>query len=100
MSADRLQIRREGSAILLAVKVVPGASRTRILGVLGGALRVAIAAPPHRGQANRALLRFLAEVLGVSASRVSIIQGHGSARKTIRFQDLSESHLFSKLHQA
>ena len=34
-------------AVLLPVKVVPGASRTKIVGPLAGRLKIAVAAPPE-----------------------------------------------------
>ena len=46
-----------------AIKVVPGASRDRIVGVLGSALKVAVSKPPQGGAANRAVVELLAEAL-------------------------------------
>ena len=50
------------------MKVVPGASRTRLAGQLGDALKVAVAAPPEAGKANAALIELLAQVFAVEAS--------------------------------
>jgi hypothetical protein len=66
----------------LAIKVVPGASRTEIAGVLGKRLKVRVAAPAEGGKANRALLRLLVEWLGVRD--VEIVAGESSAEKTVR----------------
>jgi uncharacterized protein (TIGR00251 family) len=71
----------------LAIKVVPGASRTEIAGPLGNRLKVRIAAPPQGGKANRALVQVLSEWLGVSD--VEIVAGHSSAEKTVRVFGLS-----------
>ena len=49
----------------LSVKVVPGASRDRVAGMLGDALKVQVSAPPEAGKANKAVLRVLAEFLNV-----------------------------------
>ena len=65
------------------MKVVPGASRTRTLGVWNGALRVAVSAPAEGGKANAALVRYLAEMLGVSRSAVEVASGHGSPVKRV-----------------
>jgi uncharacterized protein (TIGR00251 family) len=66
----------------LAIKVVPGASRTEIAGVLGKRLKVRVAAPAEGGKANRALVRLLGEWLGVRD--VEIVAGESSAEKTVR----------------
>jgi uncharacterized protein len=73
--------------IELAIKVVPGASRSAIAGVLGDRLKVRVAAPAEGGKANRALVRLLAEWLGVR--EVEIIAGGSSAEKTVRVTGLS-----------
>jgi uncharacterized protein (TIGR00251 family) len=71
----------------LAIKVVPGASRTEIAGPLGDRLKVRVAAPPEGGKANQAVVKLLQEWLG--ASDVEIIAGSGSAHKTVRIRGIS-----------
>ena len=51
-----------------------------------GQLLVRLKAKPVEGAANRALLRFLAEALGVAASRVEILRGEGRRSKTVRIR--------------
>jgi uncharacterized protein (TIGR00251 family) len=72
-----------GGAVLVPVKVVPGASRSRVVGPLGDRLKVAVAAPPERGAANEEVERLLAERLGVPASSVRVVSGHADPRKTV-----------------
>jgi hypothetical protein len=66
----------------LDVKVVPGASRSEIVGLLGNRLKVRIAAPAEGGKANRALVKLLRESL--STREVEIVAGHSRAEKTVR----------------
>ena len=68
----------------LRVKVVPGASRTRIAGVWDGALRVQIAAPPEAGKANRELLKYLARVLGCKLAELHLVGGQTRPLKRVR----------------
>ncbi len=69
--------------IEILVKVVPGASRDRIAGELGDALKIQVSAPPEKGKANAAVATLLARALGVHAKDVSIIRGTTSPRKTL-----------------
>lgn len=59
----------------LAVQVAPRAAANRVLGPYRGALKVALTAPPVEGAANAALLAFLAEVLAVPRSRLTLVSG-------------------------
>ena len=68
---------------LLHLKVVPGASRSRVVGVHGERLRVQIAAPPEKGRANKELCALLARSLGVRRSDVTVVRGASSPRKTV-----------------
>lgn len=78
---------RRGSAI--AVRVTPRASRNQIVGVLNdGTIKVRIAAAPSDGEANAALMNFLAEVLGVPKSRVEIVAGQTGRDKLISILDM------------
>lgn len=49
----------------------------------GEALKVRVAAPPVDGAANAELLRFLADLLGVSRARVQIVSGATARRKSV-----------------
>jgi uncharacterized protein len=68
--------------IELSVKVVPGASRSELAGVLGNRLKIRVAAPAEGGKANRAVVDLLKQWLG--AAEVEIVAGHRAAAKTVR----------------
>ena len=73
--------RRLAAGWEIRVKVVPGASRSRIAGVLGDRLKIQVAAPPEGGKANRAVAEVLAEWLGVAKSEVELVSGAGQPTK-------------------
>src|SRR5512140_1923535 len=76
-----------GSAI--AVRVTPRASRNKIVEMLeDGTIKVHIAAPPVDGEANEALIRFLADVLNVPKSRLEIVAGISGRDKLISVLDM------------
>lgn len=70
--------------IEMRVKVVPGATRDRIVGPHGDALKVQVSAPPERGKANAAVIRLIAGRLGVAPKCVSVVRGAASPNKVIR----------------
>jgi uncharacterized protein (TIGR00251 family) len=69
--------------LLFTVRVVPRASRSEIVGVQDGALRVRLAAPPVDGAANEELIRILARALKVSRTSVAITAGQTSRLKRV-----------------
>jgi hypothetical protein len=69
--------------VRLPVKVVPKASRDRVVGWIGGRLKVAVTAAPERGRANQALVRILADALGVAPGGVRIVSGQSAPLKTV-----------------
>ena len=69
--------------VVVAVKAVPRASATGAAGLQDGALRVRIAAPPHRGRSNAALCAYLAACAGVRPRAVRVRRGSGGARKLV-----------------
>ena len=69
--------------LIFKVRVVPGASRSDLVGEHDGALRIRIAAPPVDGAANDELVRLLARVFEVPRSAVAITGGHASKLKTV-----------------
>jgi hypothetical protein len=86
-----IEIRTTPTGVEFAVKVVPGASRSRVAGVWNGALRVQVSAPPEGGRANRELIRLLAAALGVKRADVALVSGATQPRKRIALRGLSEA---------
>jgi len=84
-----LRITLEPDAVLLSVKVVSGAARTRYCGEWDGRARIAVAAPPEKGKANQAVITFLAEMLDVKRKSVSVVSGHATPLKTIRIEGVT-----------
>jgi len=66
-------------SVTVAVRVKPGASRTKVGGrhdgSLGPALVIAVTAPPVDGRATEAVRRALADALGVRPSAVTLRSG-------------------------
>ncbi len=67
----------------MRVKVVPGASRSKVVGMLGDRLKLAVAEPPEGGKANKAVCRLIAEALGVPARDVVVSVGISNPQKTL-----------------
>lgn len=68
---------------LLTLHIQPGAKHTAVVGLHGDALKIRLAAPPVDGKANEALLRFVAETLGIPRSAVELKSGQTSRRKVL-----------------
>jgi len=79
-----LNIQKIDDGVIFKIKVQPGAAKNEIVGVQGDVLRIKINAPPVKGKANRALIDFLAEKLGVKKSEIEILSGHTSKIKKIK----------------
>jgi len=81
----------------LKVKVVPGASRTEVVGWLGAALKVRVAAPPEGGKANREVVELLAARVGLPLAAVTVVSGQSSPAKVLAFRGLDETTLRARL---
>jgi uncharacterized protein YggU (UPF0235/DUF167 family) len=66
------------------IHVSPRASRVRVGGVRGDALRVAVPQPPVEGAANAACLRALAAALGVTRNAVTLDPASRGRRKAVQ----------------
>jgi uncharacterized protein (TIGR00251 family) len=78
---------QKGSA--LAIRVTPRASRNEVVEILDdGTVRVRLAASPADEEANAALLEFLAEILGVPASKLDIVAGVIGRDKLVSIVDM------------
>lgn len=80
--SDWLRVAADGR-ITLTLHIQPGAKKTEVAGLHGEALKIRLAAPPVDGMANEALVKFLAEMLGLPKSAVSLKSGQRSRRKVL-----------------
>ncbi|MGL4209784.1 MAG: DUF167 domain-containing protein, partial [Candidatus Adiutrix sp.] len=67
----------------VAITVSPGAKKTALLGFYGDGLKISIKSPPVDGAANLSLIKFVAELLEISPSHLTIVAGAKSRRKTV-----------------
>lgn len=79
---DNLAYNKE---IYFKVKVIPNAGKTEIRGKMSdGTIKVALNAQPEKGKANKELLDFLAEEIGVRKYQVEIVGALTDKYKTIK----------------
>ena len=71
-------------SVILEIHVQPGARRTEVAGVHGGAIKIQVAALPVEGKANAALIAYLARAFGVPQRAVSLLRGETGRRKLVR----------------
>ena len=71
------------SAVRFAVRLTPRAAADRVDGVVDGVLRARVGAPAVEGAANNALVRLIADELGVARRDVRIVAGATSRQKLV-----------------
>ena len=79
--------------ISIRLHVQPKASKNRIVGLHDGCLKIAVAAPPVEGKANKAVVKFLADTFGVPVRDVIVRSGAQSRRKLVVVQDLAATEI-------
>jgi len=92
-----IPIRENGSYATFAIKVHPRAKKNAISGELGDALKLSLTAPPIEGRANEACVEFLANLLKLPLSSVTIASGHNGRRKVIRVVGLSAEEVRKRI---
>ena len=96
---NELKIQQAGNAVIFSVKVVPRSSKTAVAGVLGGMLKIKLAAAPEKGKANESLVEFLADTIGVKKNAVTITSGHTSPVKTLQITGITTDTILQKLNK-
>lgn len=69
--------------VRFAVRLTPRSAIDRVDGVVDGVLRARVGAPAVEGAANNALIRLVADELGIAARDVRIVAGAGSRQKLL-----------------
>ena len=78
-----MALRQSGKGLVIAVRVVTNANKTRITGEVEGKLKIQLGARPVDGEANAQLIEWFAGTLGIAKSKISIQRGLKSREKEI-----------------
>jgi uncharacterized protein (TIGR00251 family) len=81
----------------VAIKAIPNAPRSEVVGWLGEALKVKVHAPPVEGRANDALCEFLAATLALPRRAVTVLRGDTSRQKIVRIEGLAREEVLARL---
>jgi uncharacterized protein (TIGR00251 family) len=93
-------IRERENAVLVRVWASPGSSGDRLAGLHGGALKVAVSAPPERGRANQAVRRLLASALALKPAQVTLHSGGTAREKWFRIDGVKAEAVRERLRRA
>ncbi len=95
MASFTIQAHPEG--VTIALRVQPRAKRNAVGGEQGGALKVAVTAPPEDGRANEAVVELLRSEFHFSRSQLAILSGHTNRNKVLLVRGVSPSQLSALL---
>lgn len=92
-------IEPRGKYLAIKLFIQAKAKKNKIIGIYDGRLKLAIAAPPLEGRANREVQSFLASCLGLKKKEVTIVSGERSRRKTCALEGIEREALVEILQQ-
>jgi uncharacterized protein (TIGR00251 family) len=90
----------EAVSTRLRLRVVPGASRTGVVGRHGEAWKVRVSAPAEGGRANDAVVRLLVDTLAVPRDDVKLVSGHGGRDKVVELAGIEPEQIERRLSAA
>ena len=79
----------QNNKLALRVYVQPRASRNRVAGMHGSALKICVTAPPVENKANAAVIHLIAGLFNVPKSTVSIKSGRQGRNKNVILTSLA-----------
>ncbi|MDD3852266.1 MAG: DUF167 domain-containing protein [Syntrophomonadaceae bacterium] len=94
-----LKINNTPEGVRLNIRVQPRSSQNKICGVTDGAIKIKITAPPVDGEANQAVIKLLAQWLGVPRSNISIPKGETSKNKIVDIIGIDARWLENKINE-
>ena len=84
------------NGIRFKVRVQPRSSKNQIVGDTEGALKVKLTAPPVEGEANQALIAYLATVFKVAKRDIVLAKGELSRHKIVEIKGITAEE-FAKI---
>jgi len=87
----------DAARTIIEIHVQPRAKATEVVDWHGDAIKIRVAAPPVDGAANEALVRFLAELLGVPRATVTVVGGATGRRKRVAIEGMERAAVLGAL---
>jgi uncharacterized protein len=84
----------------LRVRVAPGARRVGVAGRVGELWKLRVTAPAEGGRANDAVVRLLAETVGLPRRSVALVSGHGAREKVVDLEGVEAAEVERRLEEA
>lgn len=91
---------RRADGVVIAIKAQPRASRSEIVHVAGGELKVRICSAPVDGKANAEVLKVLSRALDVAPGALLVLRGETARQKLILVRGLDAATVCSRLSPA
>ena len=95
-----LQITKCKGGIQFSATIQPRSSKNTIAGLHNNTLKIRLTSPPVEGAANRLCVKFIADFLEISPSRVSIARGLTGRNKIIKVEGMDEETFLGKIAPA
>ena len=96
-----LKITTIPDGVIVFIRVQSRASSSAVTGVMGGALKIRLQAPPVDARANVALCEYLAHLLKTPKSAVRILAGDRNGLKRVEVRGVTEGQVRDLLlHEA
>ena len=83
--------------LTVEISARPASGKRGILRVAATGPVIGLASAPEKGRANRELIEFVAELLDLPVSVISVIRGHSARQKVIRIETAAPQALGAKL---
>jgi uncharacterized protein len=90
-------IRQEGELTILVCRIHPSARKDAVEGIRDDQLDIRLNAPPVEGKANKALQRYLSDLLGIAKSKVEIRSGEKGRIKVLALKGTSAEDVRTRL---
>ncbi|CAK9818755.1 UPF0235 protein C15orf40 homolog [Anthophora plagiata] len=85
--------------VTIKIQAKPGAKHNNVTDISDDAVGVAISAPPVEGEANTELVKYLASILGMRKSDVSLDRGSKSRQKVVVVSGTTVEKVLEKLKE-
>jgi uncharacterized protein (TIGR00251 family) len=93
-------VEHKDKTLRLTLSIQPRASRTRIVGLHGDTVKLAITAPPVDGKANAAVISYIAAFFKIPKQAVHVQSGKTSRTKILAMENISLAEAQALLDQA